>query len=119
MENSIILPIFNAEETLSLVIETLLRTLPEDSEIIVVDDCSTDNSSSIARAFPIIFVQQEENRGPSATRNTGARMAQGKNLIFIDSDVELEANALKNMLIRLEKNPDIFGVNGLPTERIP
>ena len=43
--------IFNAEKTLALVLEKLVYTLPENSKIIVVDDCSTDNSSVIQKNF--------------------------------------------------------------------
>ena len=99
--------------------EKLLEELPDNSEIIVVDDCSTDNSASIAKKFPVQFIQQERNQGPSAARNQGVKIAKGDNLIFIDSDVELEKEALENMLNRLKQNPEIFGINGLPAERIP
>lgn len=119
MDNSIIVPIFNAEETLFAVMMRLLEELPKNSEIIVVDDCSTDNSSAIAKQFPIQLIQQEINQGPSAARNRGAQIARGVNLIFVDSDVELEKGALQNMLNALAQHPEILGINGLPSEKIP
>ena len=113
------MPIFNAEDTLSIVITRLLEELPADSEIIIIDDCSTDRSRAIAEQFPVQVIQQERNQGPSAARNRGSQLAQGCNLIFIDSDVELEKDALHNMHSRLQKNPELLGVNALPSMDIP
>ena len=119
IKNSIIIPVFNAEEHLALVLETLLKELPEDSEVIVVDDCSSDQSVAIAKTFPVRVLEAPVNRGPSASRNRGVEESSGEILIFIDADVVLEERALDTMFLILDDNPEILGINGLPSEVCP
>ena len=80
---SVIVPAWNAEKTLALCLEGLMRqTLALDCyEIIVVDDGSTDQTAEIARRFPIVYHYQE-NQGPATARNVGVSLAEG-DLIFL------------------------------------
>lgn len=89
---SVIVPVYNVEEFLgecldSLVNQTIDKT---DMEILCINDGSTDSSLEILRAYeekyPCITVYSKENEGLSATRNYGIERAQGKYLMFIDSD---------------------------------
>jgi GT2 family glycosyltransferase len=82
---SIIIPAHNAEKTLRACLTACAcQTYPE-TEIIVVDDGSTDATTRIAQSFPVRFVHQER-RGPAAARNAGATRAQGAFLACTDSD---------------------------------
>jgi len=68
---------------------------PFETELIVVDDGSTDDSPQAARAAGAIVFSTPGGRGPAAARNLGARAATGDCLFFVDADVALHADALR------------------------
>src|SRR3989344_3106864 len=82
------------------IIERCIRSITNQKnspfELIVVDNHSTDRTASIARNF----TQQVFSHGPerSAQRNRGAKKSKGNFLLFIDSDMELRQNTLKNCI---------------------
>lgn len=84
---SVIVPAYNAEETLPACLDALeAQTVPRHQyEIIVVDDGSTDDTAEVARSAVDRLICQE-NAGPAAARNRGARAAQGDLLLFTDAD---------------------------------
>lgn len=82
---SIIIPAYNAQATLARCIQACLDQTHPNIEVLVIDDGSTDNTSGIAQSFPIHYVRQE-NRGPAAARNVGARGASGDILAYTDAD---------------------------------
>ncbi|WP_017380779.1 glycosyltransferase family 2 protein [Paenisporosarcina sp. TG-14] len=88
---SIIVPIYNTEKYLENCVESLIKQTLKDIEILLVDDASTDNSKEIIEKYAlldtrIIVIYQEKNCGPSATRNTGIKAANGEYVGFVDSD---------------------------------
>lgn len=84
---SVIVPAYNAEKTLPACLDALQnQTVPRHQyEIIVVDDGSTDTTAQVARSSVDRLICQE-NAGPAAARNRGARAAQGDLLLFTDAD---------------------------------
>lgn len=82
-----IIPVHNGERFLAEAIRSALdQTLPP-TEILVVDDGSTDGSAAVAAAFgPPVRVLTQANRGPSAARNLGVAHATGELLAFLDAD---------------------------------
>jgi glycosyltransferase involved in cell wall biosynthesis len=84
---SVIAPVFNAEQTLGLCLEKLVKQQypKEKCEIIVVDNNSSDNSAGIIQGFDVQYLFCEK-KGPGAARNFGIRHATGEILIFIDAD---------------------------------
>lgn len=105
---SVIIPAYNAENTISSVIEDLLRQNFLNMEIIVVDDGSTDNTAAIVRSFNeknIRFIKKE-NGGVSSARNRGIQEANGEYLMFADADdgcppemVQLAVEALEKQKV--------------------
>ena len=89
---SVIVPIFNAQETLQRCLSALAQSVNKSTEIILVNNSSTDNSLTICEDFKQshpnlrILLLQEDTMGPSAARNTGANLAEGEWLIFTDAD---------------------------------
>lgn len=88
---SIIIPFYNAEETLTLCLEALLSQSYLPSEIFLVDNNSMDGSSSTAKRFAndnssLITYLLESQQGPSYARNSGARLANGDIIAFTDAD---------------------------------
>ena len=86
---SIITPCHNGVKTIGEAIESVLGQFYANWEMIIVDDCSTDDSVSVVKAFAdprIRLLQNETNPGPGGTRNVGIRAASGRFLAFLDAD---------------------------------
>lgn len=91
MKASIIIPVYNAEIHLPATIESIMQQDDSDFEVLLIDDCSTDNSLSICKEIESLdsrfrCIAKSSNTGPSATRNLGIAQAKGKYLLFLDSD---------------------------------
>lgn len=93
---SVIIPLYNKEAIVKRSIQSVLNQSFQDFELIIVDDGSTDNSVSIVKTIydDRVTLIQQANGGPSAARNTGAKHAKGKWIIFLDADDEMYENAL-------------------------
>ena len=84
-----------------------------DIEIIVVDDCSPDDTAQVASEFPDVqYIRLPENRGASAARNAGIRRARGKYVALLDDDDEFLTHKLMVQVPILESHPDVGVVYG-------
>ena len=87
---SVIIPVYNAEDTLDKCIQSVREQEMKDYEIILVDDGSTDQSKIIcdtwAEEDAMVSVYHTENKGAAAARNYGVSKAQGEFIAFVDSD---------------------------------
>lgn len=108
---SIVIPAFNAEQTIGKCLDGLLAQKKSDTEIIVVDDGSRDATRDIAQAQGVRVLTQQ-NRGAAAARNLGAENARGDIVLFIDGDCEPEANWIQAMTAPLG-DPEIVGAGGM------
>jgi len=123
---SVIVPAFNAVQTLPAVLKALAnQTYPESQyEVIVVDDCSTDSTLDFLKtsAFPQNFqiVSHSENQDRAVTRNTGIRRSTGEILIFLDADMEVASDFIARHVAHFDKT-DIMGIIGSirPAPEIP
>lgn len=99
---SVIVPVYNAEAYLPKCIDSILRQLFEDFELILVDDGSLDNCGLICDEYATkdsrIIVKHIPNSGASAARNRGIELASGKYLAFCDSDDYVSPYWLSRML---------------------
>lgn len=90
MKFSVIIPIYNAEKTIAKCLDSLLSQDCNDTEIILVNDGSTDTSGEICKKYasihPEIKYLEKENGGVSSARNTALNVAQGDYITFVDSD---------------------------------
>jgi GT2 family glycosyltransferase len=109
---SIIVPAFNNPRDLEECLSPLLAEAPPDTEIIVVDDGSTEQIRSVATAKRVSVVRLDQNAGPSSARNAGARRATGDVVLFIDSDVVVAAGAIDHLLQVFAENDDVAAVFG-------
>jgi glycosyltransferase involved in cell wall biosynthesis len=94
---SVIVPARNAAATLARCLDAITGQASEGSsrvEIIVVDDCSADETAFIASSFNVRLVKLDHHFGPSAARNRGAEIARAPILFFLDADVVLTPGAL-------------------------
>lgn len=97
---SIITPVYNVEPYLTRTIESVLAQSLKDFELILVDDCGTDNSIHICEKLAqkdsrIKVIKQSRNVGPMQTRQTGINVAEGDFFFFLDGDDTLPFNALE------------------------
>lgn len=97
LRSSIIIPVRNNEYYLDLCLSHLQNQdiARSEYEIIVVDDHSTDQSLSVAKSHGVKAVRAD-GRGPSSARNTGIMEAQGNILIFLDSDMLVPPDFVRN-----------------------
>lgn len=101
IEISVIIPVYNVEKYIRQCVDSVLnQTFQERIEIILVNDGSTDNSEQIVREYEkqypeVVRVISQKNQGLSATRNVALNIAQGKFLVFIDSDDYIGPNHLE------------------------
>ena len=115
---SIIIPVYNSESFLSKTIDSILKQNFKNYEIILVDDCSTDNTNKLCKSYEknfnnIKLINKNINTGVGDSRNKGIKFSTGKYLIFVDSDDGLFNNSLtylENEII--DKNqPDVVVVH--------
>lgn len=103
---SVIIPTYNREETIKRSIASVLNQSYNDFELIIIDDCSTDNTKEIIQSFSdkrIIYKKLDRNMGGNYARNTGIKMAKGDYIAFQDSDDEWLPNKLKAQLKEIEE----------------
>lgn len=113
MENhphiSVILPVYNAEKTLSRCIESILNQEFTDFELIIINDGSNDFSLSICENYAAqdsrIKIISKQNYGVSSARNLGLENVRGKYICFVDADDWVEKEYL-SAFFRTNKNPD-------------
>ncbi|MDF1577386.1 MAG: glycosyltransferase [Desulfobulbales bacterium] len=91
---SVILPNHNGAKTIGLCLEALLASEHDSYEIIVVDDCSTDDSVAIISKYPCRLIRMPEHCGAAAARNRGALNSNGEILFFTDADCLVLPNTL-------------------------
>lgn len=84
---SVIIPVFNREETIKRALESVFNQTYKDFEVIVIDDGSTDKTLSLAKEFPVEIITQK-NHGVSHARNRGIEKARGEYIALLDSDDE-------------------------------
>lgn len=82
---SIIVPAYNAEATLDECLKACLDQSYGNTEVIIVDDGSTDGTAKIAQSYELRYLRQQ-NAGPAAARNCGAKEARGDIIAYTDSD---------------------------------
>lgn len=114
MKISIIIPIYNVAPYVERCLYSALNQSYENIELVLVDDCGTDNSMNIVSEVvekyvgnkKILLFKHEHNLGLSAARNTGIKNATGDYLLFLDSDDEIPLNAVELLLEATNENPD-------------
>lgn len=102
MQVTILVAVYNASATLPRCLDSLLRQIHHDLQIICIDDCSSDNSLEILRRYErkdarIEVISLSGNVGPGRARNEGLRLATGEVVAFVDSDDWLADDAIERM----------------------
>lgn len=106
MTVSIIIPCYNQAMFLGEAIESALRQKVPPTELIVVDDGSSDRTPEVAQAYPEVIYLRQDNQGLCAAREAGFEASSGEFLIFLDSDDRLPPDAVETGLEALQKAPE-------------
>lgn len=105
---SIIMPSYNTGRFIAESIKSVLAQTYPDWELIIVDDCSTDNTDEVVQPFlsdeRIKYFKNEKNSGAALTRNRAMREAQGEWIAFLDSDDLWMPEKLEKMLQFMQAN---------------
>ena len=109
---SIIVPVHNGAATLAACLEALNHGKDDGTEILVIDDRSTDGSAAIAQDAGVRAVPNAHARGPAGARNHGAELASGDILLFVDADVVVPKNAISLIRETFAADPKVSAVFG-------
>jgi glycosyltransferase involved in cell wall biosynthesis len=114
IRTSVIIPAYNAERTLPLVLNSLILQDFSNFEVILVDDASQDQTANIAHEFAsqlsLQIIQNRENQGRARARNLGIQKACGDILILLDSDIEVKPNFLSLHLSVHDQAKRVVGI---------
>lgn len=108
---SIIMPSWNTGRFIAESIESVLAQTYKNWELLIVDDCSTDNTDEVVASFKdtrIKYFKNEKNSGAALTRNRAMREAQGEWIAFLDSDDLWAPNKLEKQLGFMNDNGYVF-----------
>lgn len=110
---SVIVPVYNIEKYIGRCIESIQKQTLEDWELILVDDCGSDDSMEVVKKYAekdsrIKFIESEKNVGPMVAREKGYEKSTGDYIAFVDGDDTLVYNALDTLYSNAIKcNADI------------
>lgn len=106
---SVIIPTYNSSKYLVKCLTSLKRQTYRQLELIVVDDGSTDRTLEIAKSFDCTVVNTF-GHGRAAAKNKGIIVSNGQFLFFIDSDMELTSNVIKDCVHLIQHNRLVAGI---------
>ncbi len=118
MKSTLIVPAYNEEKALPLVIEEFINSV---DEIVVVDDGSSDKTYDLAKKYNIKVYKHEKNMGKVCAVRTGVANASGEIIIFTDADYTYPAKYIPQFISTIEEGADIVlgsrflgGINNMP-----
>ncbi|HEL2412007.1 TPA: glycosyltransferase family 2 protein [Streptococcus suis] len=105
---SIIIPVYNTEQYIGQCIESILKQTLSDVELILIDDCSTDQSLAILKNYAdkdqrITLVESAVNTGVGEARNKGINLATGEYIAFVDSDDFVKEDMFEKLYLQAIK----------------
>tara|TARA_Y100000996_G_scaffold389499_1_gene349945 strand:+ start:53 stop:949 length:897 start_codon:yes stop_codon:yes gene_type:complete len=120
MDNSvsIIVPCYNSELTIEKCALSILKNIentdsPNNFELIIVNDGSNDATKDLIKNINNAkIINHNKNQGLSAARNSGIKKSNSEYIIFIDSDIILSDNWIKNIYYKIKENKDVVGIIG-------
>lgn len=112
---SVVIPVYNGEKYIKQAIDTVLNQTYKNTEIVVINDCSTDNTEKVIFdnfsnliGNKLIYHKNEKNMERAYSRNKGVELSAGKYIFFLDADDEWENDYVERVIDIFEKeNPDI------------
>lgn len=116
-EISVIVPVYNTEKYICQCVDSIVAQTFRDFEVLLIDDCSPDRCGAICEKYAlkdnrVKVIHHEKNMGLSMVRNTGITNAQGRWIMFVDSDDWIEKDALLKLSEYLMEDTElvVFGM---------
>ena len=114
---SVIMPAYNCEQTVLASIESVQHQTYQNWELIIVDDCSTDNTSKVCERIALVNEKIKvfslgQNGGVASARNKAISLSKGRFLAFLDSDDLWDRNKLSTQISLLQKSGGVFCITG-------
>lgn len=117
---SVIIPVYQVSDYVERCVRSVMEQTYTDFECVIVDDATKDDSIAKCETLiklydgPIRFriIHHEQNRGLSASRNTGAEAATGNYLYYLDSDDYISPNCIERLISAVDHNPGVEMVQG-------
>jgi glycosyltransferase involved in cell wall biosynthesis len=110
---SIIIPTYNASSFMPNLLDSIFNQAVADMEVIIVDDCSTDDTVEVVSKHPVRVIRMEKNGGPARARNRGVQEAKGDIIFFLDSDVVVLDGTIQEVKNYFENNPSASCIIGM------
>lgn len=117
---SVIIPVYNVAKYIAHTIESILKQSYKDVEIVLVDDCSTDNSAEIIAKYVsshsnVLYHKLERNQGAAVARNKALSIAKGRYVAFLDSDDEWCEGKLEKQLAFMNEKEAAISCTAMDT----
>jgi len=109
---TVIVPVYNGGHFLHQCLDALFTSEYSAFELIVIDDCSTDDSAEISRKKGATVLHMPLRSGPGAARNYGAEKGRGDILLFVDADVVVKRDTLAKVAKDFQEHPEIAALFG-------
>lgn len=114
---SIVMPAYNCSDFIGTTIDSILNQTYKNFEIIIVDDCSTDDTPKIVLEYSqrdsrVKYHKLKENSGAAVARNTAVELANGKYMAFLDSDDVWFEDKLSKQIQFMKDNNYVFTCTG-------
>ena len=113
---TIIIPIYNAYETIDKCLDSVIKQTYKDIEVIIINDGSKDNSinkiNKYAEQYQYIKVIDKKNEGVAKTRNLGIKKATGDYIMFIDQDDYIADDYVEQFVTSIRKNDNDVAIGG-------
>lgn len=109
---SVVIAVYNGADFLEQCLPALVATADEATEIILVNDGSTDNSGELGEQFGAKVITLPEKSGAANARNHGVKEATGEIILFVDADVVVQAETIRDVRRLFVENPDYTAIFG-------
>ncbi len=109
---SIVIAVYNGAHFLQKCLPAIEAAADKEMEVIIVDDGSTDNSAEIGKFFEAKVIELAECNGAANARNIGVGEARGEIILFVDADVVIQPDTIKNVRCIFADNPEISAFFG-------
>lgn len=107
---SVIMAAYNAEKYIKYAIDSVINQTYNNWELIICDDCSTDNTNEIVKEYSLIdsrikLIRNDTNSRQSKSRNNAFEKSNGQYIIVLDADDSMQEDKIKKQVLFLENNP--------------
>ncbi|MFL5906157.1 MAG: glycosyltransferase family 2 protein [Solirubrobacterales bacterium] len=116
---TVVLPAYNEAAALPLVLRELHEQLPDEYEVMVVDDGSTDDTAAVAERGPCRLVRHRSNRGKGVAIRTGIAEASGDYVVIMDADATYPVTAIEQLVAHLDEHDLVRGSRASSAENMP